>query len=110
MQGAGRAVRARLGRVAASQPGLVARAQLFGLLFLLIVLFVGLRYLIDAGASRVEVRVVPQDVPIFVPVERIVERVVERPVYVPVPADATARPGVASPTPSPPAGTPTPEG
>ena len=105
MQDAGRAVRARLGRLSATRPGLMARLRLFGLLVLLIVLFVGLQYLVGAGTPRVQVRVVTEDVPVFVPVERIVER----PVYVPVPADETATPGPAMPTPTPqPAGTPTP--
>ena len=99
MQDAGRAVRARLGRFAATRPGLVARLRLFGLLILLIVLFAGLQYMVGEGTPRVQVRVVPQDVPVFVPVERIVERVVERPIYVPVPADETAHAGARHPDP-----------
>jgi hypothetical protein len=103
-------VRDRLGRFAATRPGLAARLRLFGLLVLLIVLFVGLQYLVGEGTPRVQVRVVTQDVPVFVPVERIVERIVERPVYVPVPADEGATPGTASPTPTPPpTGTPPPD-
>src|SRR5688572_21729856 len=111
MQDAGRVVRARLGRFAATRPGLVARLRLFGLLILLIVLFAGLQYMVGEGTPRVQVRVVPQDVPVFVPVERIVERVVERPIYVPVPADETATPQAATPSPTAsPGGTPTPTG
>lgn len=109
MQDAGRAVRAHLGRLAATRPGLVARLRLFGLLVVLVVLFFGLQYLVGEGTPRVQVRVVPQDVPVFVPVERVVER----PVYVPVPADAASAPETATPTPTPtaqPGGTSTPTG
>jgi hypothetical protein len=109
MQDAGRAVRDRIGQLAAERPGLMARLRLFGLLVLLTPLFAGLQYAIGEAVPRVEVRFVPQDVPIVVPVERIVERVVERVIYVPVPADAIPATATASPTPAPgPGGTATP--
>jgi hypothetical protein len=85
--------------------------QLFGLLVLLVPLFAGLQYLIGEGVSRVEIRIVSQDVPVIVPVERIVERIIERVIYVPVPADGTPETAPSGPTPTaPPGSTPTPTG
>ena len=111
MQDANRAVRAWLGRLVATRPGLAARLRLFGLLVLLVPLFAGLQYLIRAGGPRVEIRFVAQDVPILVPVERIVERVVERIVYVPVPVEGVPEAPLPSPVPTvQPASTPTPSG
>jgi hypothetical protein len=89
MRDAGRAVLGQVSRLSTARPGLAARLRLFGLLLLLIPLFVGLQRLVaDAGAS-VEVRVVPREVPVLVPVERTVERVIERVTYEAVPADGT---------------------
>jgi hypothetical protein len=109
MPGAGRAVRARLARFAASHPGLAARLRLFGLLLLLLPLFAGLQRLILEAAPPAEVQVVARDVPILVPVERVVERVVEHIVYVPVPvpADEPAEPAEpSSPSPTSPSAAP----
>jgi hypothetical protein len=63
---------------------LTAHLRLFGLLALLVPLFVGLQYVVREGVPRVEVRLVAQDIQTTVPVEVPVERVVERVVYVPV--------------------------
>ena len=63
---------------------LTPHLRLFGLLALLVPLFLGLQYVVREGVPRVEVRLVPQDVQTTVPVEVPVERVVERVVYVPV--------------------------
>jgi hypothetical protein len=74
----------------AAYPGLAARVRLFGLLAVLVPLFVGLQQLARDGVPRIEIRFVTQDVPVplEVPVERVVERVVyepvERIVYMPV--------------------------
>ena len=100
MREAGRAVRARVRRLDAARPGLAARLRLFGLLLLLIPLFVGLQRLVTDAEAAAEVRLAPGDLPVLVPVERIVERVVERVVYQPVPAEATPEPP-ASPGPRP---------
>jgi hypothetical protein len=83
----------RLGQLSAAHPGFIARMRLFGLLALLVPLFVGLQGLVREGVPRVEIRFVSQDVPVpvSVPVEVPVERVVERIVYVPVDRSA---PGV----------------
>jgi hypothetical protein len=90
-------VRARLARLIAHRPGLVARLRLFGLLLLLVPLFAGLQALVLDGSPPSDARVTSRDAPILVPVERIVERVVEHIVYVPGPSDE----GVEGPPPSP---------
>jgi hypothetical protein len=89
MRGAGRAVVARVRRLARRRPGLAARVRLFGLLLLLIPLFVGLQRLVADAGSSVELRIVPREVPVLVPVERTVERIIERVTYEPVPLEGT---------------------
>ena len=74
----------RLDRQVMNDAKLTAHLRLFGLLALLVPLFLGLQYVVREGVPRVEVRLVSQDVQTTVPVEVPVERVVERVVYVPV--------------------------
>jgi hypothetical protein len=88
MLNASRAVLGRLDERLLAHPQLAAQLRVFGLLALLVLLFVGLEHIVDEGVPRVEIRLVSRDVPIEVPVERVVERIV----YVPV-ERAQAAPG-----------------
>src|SRR3954452_277650 len=89
-----------IGHQVRDRPDLIARLRAYGMVALLVPLFVGLSFASELGIPRIELQFVPREVPFEVPIRVpvVVERIVERLVYVAVPsarADAGTSPDTA---------------